>query len=307
MLAAASDMLRQSELNTTSVHGAKVPEVSPKLADLSLIMRTAAPSKLLLHLAHYPSGFLGKLISCLGRMGGIALRRKVRTDAVKCLTALECYLIAHKEAQEHTRAILVAHGAADGFLSEVNAVSQESNASMRLAAEYVETLKTLSIAGESLLQLEEGLRARRTALELVSRMMKHIHHQAHEGAINPREEHKLLHELEHDAQRLRAGVGPTLEGQGAEFFGPISIADVRKFMLVFEEKHADMKKRVDESNNYSDLRKPWFSFKKIHGDMEHEISMMSQDESSAEADKAKLTKKRFKTRNGSPTLKSSSV
>ena len=78
-------------------------------------------------------------------------------------------------------------------------------------------------------------------------------------------------------------------------------------MLVFEEKHADMKKRVDESNNYSDLRKPWFSFKKIHGDMEHEISMMSQDESSAEADKAKLTKKRCKTRNGSPTIKSSSV
>ena len=67
---------------------------------------------------------------------------------------------------------------------QVNSVTQESTASMKLAAEYVETLKKLNIAGESLLQLEEGLRARRTALELVSRMMKHIHHQAHEGA-NP--------------------------------------------------------------------------------------------------------------------------
>ena len=73
-----------------------------------------------MHLANNPNGCLGKLIACFGKMGGIALRRKVRTDAVKCLTALECYLIAHKEAQEHTRAILVAHGAADGFLSEVS-------------------------------------------------------------------------------------------------------------------------------------------------------------------------------------------
>ena len=42
---AASDMLRQSELNTKEVHGATVSEISPKLADLSLIMRSAAPSK----------------------------------------------------------------------------------------------------------------------------------------------------------------------------------------------------------------------------------------------------------------------
>ena len=146
---AASDMLRQSELNTKTVHGAQLSEISPKLADLSLIMRSAAPSKLLVHLANYPNGCLAKLILAFGRMGGKLLRRKVRTDAVKCLTALECYLIAHKEAQEHTRAILVAHGAADGFLSEVNSVCQESTASMKLAAEYVETLKTLNIAGES--------------------------------------------------------------------------------------------------------------------------------------------------------------
>ena len=32
------------------------------------------------------------------------------------------------------------------------------------------------------------------------------------GAINAREEHKLLHELEKDAQRLREGVGPSLDG-----------------------------------------------------------------------------------------------
>lgn len=267
---AASDMLRQAELNTKTVHGAQLSEISPKLADLSLIMRSAAPSKLLVHLASYPNGCLAKLILAFGRVGSIALRRKVRTDAVKCLTALECYLIAHKEAQEHTRAILVAHGAADGFLSEVNSVCQESTASMKLAAEYVETLKTLNIAGESLLQLEEGLRARRTALELVSRMMKHIHHQAHEGAINAREEHKLLHELEKDAQRLREGIGPSLDGSNGGTQGPISIADMKSFIDLFKEKHDAMIKRVDESNNYSDLRKPWCSFRKIHGDMEQE-------------------------------------
>jgi len=272
---AASDMLRQSELNTKEVHGATVSEISPKLADLSLIMRSAAPSKLLMHLANYPNGICGKLIACFGKMGGIALRRKVRTDAVKCLTALECYLIAHKEAQEHTRAILVAHGASYGFLSEVNSVSQESTASMKLAAEYVETLKKLNIAGESLLQLEEGLRARRTALELVSRMMKHIHHQAHEGAINAREEHKLLHELEKDAQRLREGVGPSLDGLQGSTQGPIAMSDVKTFMLLFKEKHDAMIKRVDESNNYSDLRTPWCSFQKIHGDMEHEKAAMA--------------------------------
>jgi len=273
---AASDMLRQSELNTKEEHGARVTEISPKLADLSLIMRSAAPSKLLMHLANNPNGILGKLIACFGKMGGIALRRKVRTDAVKSLTALECYLIAHKEAQEHTRAILVAHGAADGFLSEVNSVTQESTASMKLANEYVETLKKLNIAGESLLQLEEGLRARRTALELVSRMMKHIHHQAHEGAINAREEHKLLHELEKDAQRLREGVGPSLDGVGGMTQGPISVTDVKTFMLQFKEKHDEMVKRVDESNNYSDLRTPWCSLQKIHGDMEHERASMTE-------------------------------
>jgi len=39
---------------------------------------------------------------------------------------------------------------------------------------------------------------------------------------------------------------------------------------MFKEKHDAMIKRVDESNNYSDLRKPWCSFRKIHGDMEQE-------------------------------------
>ena len=183
MLAAASDMLRQSELNTTSVHGAKVPEVSPKLADLSLIMRTAAPSKLLLHLAHFPSGFLGKLISCLGRMGGIALRRKVRTDAVKCLTALECYLIAHRAgAGAHAGDSRRARRRGRLPLRGERRVPREQHVHAAGRTEYVVTLKTLSIAGESLLQLEEGLRARRTALELVTRMMKHIHHQAHDRA-----------------------------------------------------------------------------------------------------------------------------
>ena len=118
------------------------------------------------------------------------------------------------------------------------------------------------------------------ALELVSRMMKHIHHQAHEGAINAREEHKLLHELEKDAQvasapalaslsprfslslspstspspapapasppppppspsasphphptlppqRLREGVGPSLDGLQGSTQGPIAMSDVR--------------------------------------------------------------------------------
>ena len=52
--------------------------------------------------------------------------------------------------------------------------------------------------------------------------------------------------------------------------GPISIADVKSFIDMFKEKHDAMIKRVDESNNYSDLQTPWCSFHKIHGDMEQE-------------------------------------
>merc|ERR1719460_3396376 len=65
---AASDMLRQSELNTKEVHGEILTEGSPKLADLSLIMRSAAPSRLLLHLARSPNGCLSKLIGCFGSL-----------------------------------------------------------------------------------------------------------------------------------------------------------------------------------------------------------------------------------------------
>ena len=39
--------------------------------------------------------------------------------------------------------------------------------------------------------------------------------------------------------------------------GPISMADVKTFMLLFKEKHDVMIKRVDESNNYSALPPAW--------------------------------------------------
>jgi hypothetical protein len=133
-------------------------------------------------------------------------------------------------------------------------------------------------------------------------MMKHIHHQAHEGAINAREEHKLLHELEKDAQRLREGVGPSLDGMEGMTQGPIAISDVKTFMDLFKMNHDAMVKRVDESNNYSDLRTPWCSFQKIHGDMEHEKAAMAEGNGTTVASKPKAlsklisTKSIFKTR-----------
>ena len=39
--------------------------------------------------------------------------------------------------------------------------------------------------------------------------------------------------------------------------GPISVTDVKTFMLQFKEKHDEMVKRVDESNNYSALPPAW--------------------------------------------------
>jgi len=74
---------------------------------------------------------------------------------------------------------------------------------------------------------------------------------------------------------LREGVGPSLDGLQGSTQGPIAMSDVKTFMLLFKEKHDAMIKRVDESNNYSDLRTPWCSFQKIHGDMEHEKAAMA--------------------------------
>merc|ERR1740138_1431854 len=82
--------------------------------------------------------------------------------------------------------------------------------------------------------------------------------------------------------------------------GPISMTDVKTFMLLFKEKHDAMIKRVDESNNYSDLRTPWCSLQKIHGDMEHEKAAMGDGIGTTGANKSPgfsiSTKSIFKTR-----------
>ena len=119
---------QQGEPNTLTLAPPPTLTLTPALNPTLTPNPNPIPTQLLMHLANYPNGICGKLIACFGKMGGIALRRKVRTDAVKCLTALECYLIAHKEAQEHTRAILVAHGASDGFLSEVSPTTTRCHA-----------------------------------------------------------------------------------------------------------------------------------------------------------------------------------
>jgi len=99
---------------------------------------------------------------------------------------------------------------------------------------------------------------------------------------------------------LREGVGPSLDGVQGITQGPISMADVKTFMLLFKEKHDVMIKRVDESNNYSDLRTPWCSLQKIHGDMEHEKAAMADDNGTTGASKKTSlfisTKSIFKTR-----------
>ena len=168
-VAAASDMLRQAETRG---------EPSSRLAGLSVVMRKVSPNWMLVYLCKNPNGFLAQCAAPFGK----TVRRLVRREVVEVLTGIQCFLVAHKEAQEHTRAVLVAHGSQDGFLDEVNKVCSESDKSMKMAEMYLARLNSLELAGETILQLREGLRARRTALELCDRMMKHIHHEAHEGA-----------------------------------------------------------------------------------------------------------------------------
>ena len=50
------------------------------------------------------------------------------------------------------------------------------------------------------------------------------------GAINPREEAKLLHELGHDADQLRKGVAPTPDGTGGKNQKAISVAEAGRFV-----------------------------------------------------------------------------
>lgn len=251
---AASDMLRQAETRG---------EPSSRLADLSVVMRKVSPNWMLVYLCKNPSGFLAQCAAPFGK----TVRRLVRREVVEVLTGIQCFLVAHKEAQEHTRAVLVAHGSQDGFLDEVNKVCSESDKSMKLAEMYLARLNSLELAGETILQLREGLRARRTALELCDRMMKHIHHEAHEGAINPREEAKLLHELGHDADQLRKGVAPTPDGTGGKNQKAISVAEAGRFMQGFMKVHMQMQRKIDDFNDYGALKAKPFTFHKVHGTM----------------------------------------
>ena len=66
-------------------------EPTTRLADLSIILRKFGPSSLMLHLGRNPTGILAKICDRFGEL----LRHWVRTDVVRTLTAVQCYMIAH--------------------------------------------------------------------------------------------------------------------------------------------------------------------------------------------------------------------
>ena len=80
---------------------------------------------------------------------------------------------------QHGRAIAPCHS-----LSQVNAVNNESKQSFNIAKAYLDKLMDLKLGDETMSQLMRGLRARRTALELLSTLAKFIHELAEDGAID---------------------------------------------------------------------------------------------------------------------------
>lgn len=167
---------------------------------------------------------------------------------------LSAYLTAHAEAQLRTHNIL-ANDASQGeegvskeervFLSEVNAVSHESRVLMGIARRYLEGLQTLALGGESLSELMRGLRARRTALEIVSRIQNYIHLLAQDGSIEHAEGEKLMHDLQHDVDSLRNhSIAPTIDGTGGSSMHRLPVPEVAAFMLGFRQLHSEAEKTL---------------------------------------------------------------
>jgi NhaP-type Na+/H+ or K+/H+ antiporter len=241
--------LRQS-VDTASDMVAAQTEGDPtaRIGDLAIMLKLVAPNPFILYLARKP-----ELMPTF--MQGKWLRQFARRQVARVLTAIAAYLTAHEEAQKRTRAILTIDQTAlkpgekvskedTEFLSEVNAVTDESKTATSMAKAYVERLMQLSFGDEKLSELMWGLRARRTALELVSRIQNYIHHLAEDGNIDDKEEETLMHDLQHDVDHLTVAVAPSLDGTGGASLPAMAMADVGKFVLEFNQYHNDAQKEL---------------------------------------------------------------
>lgn len=134
--------------------------------------------------------------------------------------------------------------------------------SFRIAKAYLDKLMDLKLGDETMSQLMRGLRARRTALELLSKLANFIQELADDGAIQEGQVDALLHELEHDAVHLRANKAPTLDGTAGRSQGALPVSEVAQFVLELNSlREATLAELIEKG--YADVEVKHFSFPKI--------------------------------------------
>ena len=251
-------------------------ESQKRLADLSIVLRITAVNGLLLYMARNPSSCLSKL---LNRWTPKHLRQWARTEAVRQLITIMCYLTAHKEAQSRTRDVLGSY-TKDEWSAEVTMVVNESVKSEQIAIEYYNQLETLALGEESMTQLTRGLRARRAALELTARLSNYIHHLHLDGAIQDAEEHELLHTLEHDTEHLKGVVAPTLDGTAGRSFGRLPFKEIARFIIELDALHKKAQRQLLDAGYGETYTNP-FLLKKVNHASMHEYDDQKEKVSKA--------------------------
>ena len=145
---------------------------------------------------------------------------------------------------------------------QVNAVCNESKLSVKIAKAYLDKLMALKLGDETMSQLMRGLRARRTALELLSKLANFIHELAEDGAIQEGQVDALLHELEHDAVHLRGNKAPTLDGTAGGSQGALPMSEVVQFVLELNKlREATLTELIEKGYAASVSKR--FSFEKV--------------------------------------------
>ena len=245
------------------VERAPSEESQKRLADLSIVLRITAVNSLFLYMARNPDSCLPKLLS---RWAPRQLRQWARSEAVRQLITIMCYLTAHKEAQARTRDILGSY-TKDEWSAEVHMVVNESVKSEEIAIEYFSQLEALKLGEESMTQLTRGLRARRAALELTSRLSNYIHHLHLDGAIQDAEEHELLHTLEHDAEHLKGLVAPTLDGTAGRSFKGLPFEEIARFIIELDALHKKTQRQLLDAGYGETYTNPFMLKKVTHASM----------------------------------------
>jgi len=152
---------------------------------------------------------------------------------------------------------------------QVNAVCNESKLSVKIAKAYLDKLMALKLGDETMSQLMRGLRARRTALELLSKLAKFIHELAEDGAIQEGQVDALLHELEHDAVHLRGNKAPTLDGTAGGSQGALPMSEVAQFVLELNKlREATLTELIEKGYAASVSKR--FSFEKVPLEADHD-------------------------------------